>query len=210
MTLELYHNLTVYGDVYETTHRLKNPKNFVNWTEENFEYVRYNPRKDINRYGLSITSLDGGVSGIPDLDSLPEYNKEHSLHLHETDFNITTPVFNNSELRDLLNPIKDYMCRSHILKLNSGGFFPPHRDFRKDIFTSFRLLIPLQNVNPPSLTFFVDNNVINWNAGSVYFVNTAKMHYLFNASFEPSYLIVLNILLNKNSINFVTENLKHR
>ena len=43
---------------------------FVAWTEENFEYVQYNPRKPINRYGLSVTSLDGGCSCIPDLDSL--------------------------------------------------------------------------------------------------------------------------------------------
>ena len=61
----LYSYLTVYGSMYETKHKLKNPDKFLSWTEDNFDYVKYNPRKDINRYGLSITSLDGGLSGRP-------------------------------------------------------------------------------------------------------------------------------------------------
>ena len=76
----LYNYLTVYGSMYETKHTLKNSRKFLSWTEENFEYIKYNPRKDINRYGLSITSLDGGLSGRPDLDSLYEYNKENNTN----------------------------------------------------------------------------------------------------------------------------------
>ena len=40
------------------------------------EWKPYNVRKPNNRWGLSITSLDGGLSGIPDLDSVYEYNKK--------------------------------------------------------------------------------------------------------------------------------------
>ena len=39
----------------------------------------YNVKKPNNRWGLSITSLDGGLGGIPDLDSLSEYNNRHCL-----------------------------------------------------------------------------------------------------------------------------------
>jgi hypothetical protein len=209
MTIELYHNLTVYGDFYSTTHKLKKPKEFVDWTEDNFSYVRYNPRKDIRRYGLSITSYDGNMSGIPDLDSLPEYNKEMNTNLHETDFNVPTPVYDYPDLCEVLNPIKHNICRTHVLKLDPGGYFPPHRDFRKDIFSTFRLIIPLKNVNPPSLTFILDGKILNWELGNVYFVNTAKMHYLFNASSDPSYMIIINTILNKNSIDYVTYHLQH-
>ena len=72
MSFELYTALSEYGDVFELRRELWNPDKFVQWTEDNFEYVRYNPRKNVPRYGLSITSLDGGVSGVPDLDSLYE------------------------------------------------------------------------------------------------------------------------------------------
>ena len=76
--LDLYQNLTAYGTMYETRYTMSNVDKFVDWTEENFDYVRYNPRKEIDRWGLSITSLDGGLSGTPDLDSLPNYNKENN------------------------------------------------------------------------------------------------------------------------------------
>ena len=49
--------------------------------EENFDYVKYNHRKNINRLGLSVTSLDGGVTGVPDLDSLLQYNNIHGTNI---------------------------------------------------------------------------------------------------------------------------------
>lgn len=210
MSIDLYNYLNVYGTVYETSHKLKNAHNFVKWTEENFKYVRYNPRKDIKRYGLSITSLDGGVSGIPDLDSLTEYNREHDTKYTEQDFKEFTPVYDYQDLKNVLQPIKDEIFRSHILKLESGGFFPPHRDFYGMNIDSFRLIIPLENCNPPSFNFIIDDKIQHWTNGVVYFVDTAKMHYLFNSSMSPSYMIVLNVNLTKDTVNFVTRNLKHR
>jgi hypothetical protein len=206
----LYNYLTVYGTSYETTHKLNNPKKFVQWTEDNFEYVKYNPRKDVNRYGLSITSLDGRVNGVPDLDSLFEYNKENKTAYGEHDFKTYTPVYDYPELAECIDPIKDHIFRSHIIRLDPGGFFPPHRDFRGMNIDSFRLLIPLKNMNPPSLTFIIDNQIQYWNNGSIYFADTAKMHYVFNSSFESSYMIVLNVELSQHTVNFVTNNMKQR
>lgn len=210
MTINLYSVLTAYGTVYETSHKLKNPKDFVKWTEENFTYVKYNPRKDIRRYGLSITSLDGGLSGIPDLDSIGEYNTEHRSILTERSFKTFTPVYEYADLQKILKPIESSIFRSHILRLDPGGFFPPHRDFKGLRFDSFRLIIPLQNVNPPDFNFIIEDKIYHWKEGTVYFVDTARMHYLFNASFEPSYFIVYNIDLNEDTIRYITKNLKQR
>jgi len=208
MKLELYNYLTAYGTVVETQFRLKNPHAYVQWTEENFDYVRYNPRKDVNRWGLSLTSLDGRMNGIPDLDSLSEYNIEHGTKYTERDFVTLTEAYNYTELVELLAPIQKHLFRSHILRINSGGFFPPHRDYRGMNFNSFRIIIPLQGCNPPALTFIVDDKIINWEHGGLYFVDTAKIHYLFNASFEPRYMAVFNVDLNKDTIEFVTKNLR--
>ena len=205
----LYNYLTVYGSMYETTHKLKNARKFVSWTEEHFEYVKYNPRKDINRYGLSITSLDGGLSGRPDLDSLYEYNKENNTNYNERDFTKFTPVYEYEDLKNCIAPIEKDIFRSHILKLNPGGYFPPHRDFYGMNIDSFRIIIPLENMDPPNFTFVIEDKIQQWIMGSLYFVDTAKMHYLFNASFNPTYMIVFNVNLNKNTINFITQNMKH-
>jgi len=210
MQLDLYNYLTVYGSVLETTHKLKNTDKFVAWTEENFTYVKYNPRKPVNRYGLSLTSLDGGTTGLPDLDSLYEYNQENEIKYTERDFKTKTLVYKYPEITQLLKPIQDDLFRSHIIKLEAGGFFPPHRDFRGMSIDSFRIIIPLQNMKPPAFTFIVDGNIQHWNEGSLYFVDTAKMHYLFNADFDPVYMIVLNVNLNKNTVEFITNNLQHR
>ena len=45
--------------------------------------------------------------------------------------------------------------------------------------------------------------------GGFYFVDTAKLHYLFNASLETMYMIVLNIDLTKETVRFVTENMEY-
>tara|TARA_Y100001935_G_C17271784_1_gene492354 strand:+ start:441 stop:1091 length:651 start_codon:yes stop_codon:yes gene_type:complete len=207
--LDLYSNLTAYGHFCPTKLRIRNTEKFVSWTEENFTYVRYNPRKPIERYGLSITSLDGGLSGNPDLDSLPEYNKENNTYLHETDFNVPTPVYHYPELKVILDPIKDSLCRSHVLRIDPSGYFPPHRDYRRDVFNTFRLLIPLTNMDPPRHNFVLEDKIMRWEQGAMYFVDTARMHYLFNASFEPTYMIVINARLNTTTVNYVLNNLKY-
>ena len=42
---------------------------------------------------MSITSLDGGFSGIPDLDSLKEYNEQHNIYIDEPDIKTLTPFY---------------------------------------------------------------------------------------------------------------------
>ena len=204
----LYNYLTVYGSMYETRHQLKNSHDFLSWTEENFEYVKYNPRKDINRYGLSITSLDGGLSGRIDLDSLYEYNKEHNTNYNERDFATSTPVYEYEDLKNCIAPIKKDIFRSHVLKINPGGYFPAHRDFYGMDIDSFRIIIPLANMNPPSFTFIIEDKIQQWNMGSLYFVDTAKVHNRFNASFDPTYMVVFNVDLNETTIKFITQNMK--
>ena len=199
---QLYNHLCRYGDVYRLKLFLKDSKAFVDWTEDNFDYVKYNPRKKVDREGLSITRLDGGVTGIPDLDSLYEYNVENNTTYTELDFNVPTPVFEYPDLRRTVGVFEKFMFRTHVLKLNPGGFFPPHRDLVSD-FDSFRIVVPLLNVNPPYANFVVDGELQYWEEGVMYFVDTAKLHYLFNSSFSPSYWIVVNVKTTPESVDTV-------
>jgi hypothetical protein len=210
MSIDLYNHLTVFGSFYATKHKMEDTKNFVEWTEENYNYVKYNPRKNINREGLSITSLDGKLSGIPDLDSLLEYNSENNTMYREKDFRTPTPVYYWQSLKNLLDPIKDDIFRSHILKINSGGYFPPHRDFYGMRVDCFRIIIPLINCDPPHFTFLLEDKILSWTEGHMYFLDTAKMHYLFNTNSNPAYMIVLNVDLNKHSIDYIIENIRYQ
>lgn len=204
----LYSSLTQYGTQIALRSKEQFPSvQYVKWTEENFKYVKYNPRNSFNRWGLSLTSYDGGLSGIPDLDSLHQYNLENNTTIEESEFNIPTPAYlDNYHIQEFLKPYSKYMYRTHILKLDPGGFFPQHRDFRGSNFNSVRLISPLKN----HCTFIMDNKVLNWEKGDLYFLDTAKVHSLFNTQTKPSYWLVANINLNEESFNIITDNFDKR
>ncbi len=197
----LYSQLLNYGSFIPLNSRINGTK-FIDWTEENFEYVQYNPRKKIDRQGLSITSLDGGVSGVPDLDSLTEYNKEHNMQIEERDFTIPTPVYYDSpDLRKFLLPYQPWMFRTHVLKLNPGGYFPKHRDYYKNNFHHVRLIAALKN----PCTFVMEGKALNFEPNVLYFLDTAKEHELFNSTSKPSYWLVVNYELTQESFDVLFE-----
>lgn len=201
-----YVTLCTYGDFIELDIGLDNPKQIVKWSEENFTYVKYNPRKNINRYGLSITSLDGGVSGRPDLDSF--YAEDPASMPTEIDINVPTPVYDHPEIKRLCEYWQPYVGRSHFLKIPPGGFFPPHRDFKSTDLHSFRIIVPMKNMEYPKFTFMLEDKVLPWKNGKAYFLNTAKQHHLFNAGSEDAYMIVLNVQTNEETVMSVIKHLQ--
>ena len=67
----------------------------------------YNLRNPNNRWGLSITSLDGGLSGIFDLDSLLQYNNIHGTSITNHQIKEYVEVYKNSkELQKLIATLK--------------------------------------------------------------------------------------------------------
>ena len=197
----LYSTLTRFGDYYPL--RLKNQVgSLIEDVRDNFTWVQYNPRKNINREGLSITSLDGGLSGKPDLDSLYEYHKETGIVLNETHFTIKTPVY--KYFKQWLDPLENYLGRTHVIRLNRGGFFPPHRDNKHSNIDSFRLFLPL-NYNKMQNFFLLENNRMEFENGMLYFIDTAKMHTLFNTGETPFYFVVANVILSNESVDKTLE-----
>ena len=189
-----YRDLSQYGNQVELEVTTDAEK-LISWIDT-FEWQKYNPRKDVNRWGLSVTSSDGTFNVI-DLDSLYEYNKEHGTTWGEKDFNVPTPVFND-QIKEILEPWEGYYYRTHFLKFGPGGFFPPHRDwdYSGEQIDTFRLIMPLRNVNPPQFNFILDGQQLHWDVGRMYFLDTLKMHYLFNSSFTDSYWLVVNVGIN--------------
>jgi hypothetical protein len=190
-----YNSLLSFGDLIPL--KLKcDVKKLFDETEK-FVYLKYNPRKDIERYGLSITSLDGSLNGV-DLDSIKEYNKENNTEYDELSFNKFTEVYHtSSEIQKIVEPFKDHIGRSHILSLQEGGYFPPHRDLPVYVEqqNSLRILVPLKGCNPPDMYFMYEDKPLHFEHGRAYFLNTNKSHNLF--SFKGSEMIVLNIKTNE-------------
>lgn len=186
------HDLFLAGDVIELDQTFYLPPPEV---LQKYEWIKYNPRKNINRFGLSITSLDGGMSGYPDLDSLLEYYKQTGTSLPEMAFKEKTPLFydlGKSE-QDFLNSIS--LGRSHFLKLNSGGFFPPHRDsghLYGEHLDCFRIIGCLQNCGLRQFVWLQDGQQIQLHPNKLYVINTLKIHSVFSYV-DDCVIMVLNV-----------------
>jgi len=147
-------------------------------------WKRYNPRKlNNNRWGLSITSIDGGLSGIPDLDSLHQYNIENNTNIDNRDIcKLTDVYFDSPEIQRILSPYLPWMTRCHLLKLNSGGFFPDHYDTNKTNhdFLETRLVGFVNNCNKYSLKFLLEDRLLDCRDGELYWFNASKRHSVFS------------------------------
>jgi len=143
----------------------------------------YNRKKPNNRFGLSITSLDGGLGGIPDLDSLYEYNKIHGTDVKNHDIKTYTPVYNNSiALQKIIEPWKPWLGRCHFLKLNAGGYFPEHYDINKldYAYDEIRLIGFVNNTSKYTMKFLYEDNLLDVQNGSLYWFNANKRHSVFS------------------------------
>lgn len=172
---------------------------------------QYNPRKSNNRQGLSVTSLDGGFSGVPDLDSLLEYNRENNTQYTERDFNRRTNVVNYlPNLAPLLDEFQGDLGRCHFLRLNAGGFFPPHRDNGLSVpSNSFRIIVPLTNTSKHDWKWIQQDQILKLEPGITYCINTTKEHSVFSFV-DNCCMLVLNVQSSEQSIRRVAQHVRIR
>lgn len=191
-----------YEDVFELNFPRVDTNKVIEVIESNENWSQYNHRKPNNRQGLSVTSLDGGMSGVPDLDSLLEYGNETGSFHSEREFNVRTPIVSElPEVELLLDYFENDVGRSHFIRMPSGGFFPPHRDNGYSLpAESFRVVLPLQDVTATGpFVWLLDGKPIQLNKGKTYFVNTSKNHSLFSMC-DTFHLFVMNILCSERSL----------
>jgi hypothetical protein len=159
-------------------------------------WKEYQPhKKGYNRYGLSVTSLDGGYSGEPDLFSLTEYKKITGIGHTEYDFKRRTSIVEFlPELNELLDFFEPALGRVHFLRLDKGGFFPPHRD--NGLFVSvdsYRILVPIHGFGINDMKWIQEETVLNLREGYTYFINTTRAHSLFSFT-DNCIMLVLNVM----------------
>ena len=159
-------------------------------------------KKPNNRFGLSVTSLDGGFSGEPDLYSLREWYDKTGESYHETDFQKRTNVTSFlPELDEFLNFWGPNLGRTHFLRLDKGGYFPPHRDNGAIVLPpTFRILVPINNFGKNDMHWIHEGHQIRLELGHVYFINTSRIHSVFSFV-DNCLMLVLNIQSDENILN---------
>ena len=171
------------------------------------DWKQYNPRKfGFNRFGLSLTSLDGGMSGIPDLDSLLEYNAINGTDYNEGDFRTPTELLRTSKsLQGGLVDLLPHLGRSHIINLKKGGFFPPHRDSYHLSPNVFRLFAMISGTED-SYKFLIDDKNYYFQPGKIYLFNSMLAHSVFSFS-DYMKMLVLNVDLTPTAVKLVLRNI---
>lgn len=169
------------------------------------DWVQYNPYKpQVARQGLSVTSLDGQMGGKPDLYSLSELYRREGVRYRESDFRTPTKVYKGCpSLHPLFEHFGPYLGRTHFLRFNAGGYFPPHRDgVMAEETDTFRILVPVLNVCHSNVAFLLDGRRLNLKNGDVYFINTLLAHSVF-AFCDNVVLLVCNVILRPESVDRV-------
>jgi len=201
--LQLYSQLFLYGDFIPLQFYLNSDA--IDKQLQRFEdrWVPYNiQRGDTGRWGLSVTSLDGKMSGHPDLQSLYQYSKETGHKVSENDFNHLTEIYDHvPELREILDYFKPHLGRSRLVKFKAGGHFPPHRDHSVSFQVPdyFRLFVGLGRTGKDRLFFLYDGKVMNYEPGRVYLFNALKAHTVFSVT-DNALTLALSLQLSQEAI----------
>lgn len=204
MDLIKYNQLTSLGNFYGLDICFEDYPYLTDIERLKNEWKPYNIQKPgYKREGLSLFSLNGETDGLIDLNSVAEYNRINNTDYDELSFR--TPTKNWFELKSISEPLEELrpnLGRSHLIRLGEGGFFPPHRDLG----SSFRLISILDGF-PDSLILLQNDEKINFTRRQLYFMDTRLVHSIYSFV-KNSVILVLNVELNDESINFVYKHLR--
>jgi len=158
------------------------------------DWKKYNPKKPNNRYGLSVTSIDGGLHGIPDLTSLRDWEIQTGELIHNHELNVPTDVYKNCPtLQAILEPWKPWLGRCHFLRMDRGSFFPEHFDINKEDYSYDEVrFIGFVKCNEYDFKWIYDDKVIKGNQGTLWYFNGNKRHSVF--SFKDGIILLVMCL----------------
>lgn len=191
-----------WGEVVELDFPKMDLNHVKNVLDKHPGWKPYQPHKaGNNRFGLSVTSLDGQYSGEPDLYSLREWHRMTGQSYDEMSFKKRTNIVQFiPELDEFLNFWEPSLGRTHFLRLDKGGFFPPHRD--NGAFVSvptFRIIVPIYNFGINDMKWIQDEKIQRFDLGATYFVNTSRLHSVFSFV-DNCLMLVLNVRTDEHML----------
>ena len=177
---------------------------------EQFEdnWCPYNQKKDAhnNRWGLPVTSHTGDVMDNYHLNSFGHMQRYHDVEMKEENFTTPTEVYNKiPQLASLVDTFAPDLGRVHLLRVDEGGFFPPHRDFPGVGPEYFRLLCTFGKAQPENYAHILDKQLIYPDPEYVHFINFQKEHSVFSYT-NGLYSLILTVKLNQRTHDLIIKN----
>lgn len=165
----------------------------------------YNQKKDAhnNRWGLPITSHTGDVMDNYHLNSFGYMQKYHDIEMKEENFTTPTEVYHAvPDFKKLVDIFSPDIGRVHLLRVDQGGFFPPHRDFAGVAPEYFRLMCVFGNCSDFNYVQMLHDQPFRPERCHVYFVNFQLNHSVFSFS-NNLYNLILTVKLNRRTHDLI-------
>jgi hypothetical protein len=160
-----------------------------------------NDRDSILLFGFENDTATS-PTGLSHVHAKLGYFPKETEFTHPTD---AVPLLTSChEIIDFFDP----MCRSFIIRLNAGGFYPRHRDHFLLNRETFRLITFLGD-SSDNLEWEVEGNVKTFLPNTTYYVDTRKMHRLSSWN-HGSTMIVWNVKKTWGNVLKVLSRLKHK
>lgn len=157
------------------------------------KWVPYLRREGItnNREGLSLVGIEG--DDYNDGLSMPEARRRHGKKLQEIDFNTPNQLYKDltclHEMLDFFMPLG----RTMLVKVNSGGWFPPHKDAPQLTRDTFRIVAFLSaETGGDCYEWEMEDKKMPITPGKAYYVDTRKTHRT-HSWYDNSIHLVVNV-----------------
>lgn len=201
--------LMVLGDVVPLSQTI-NQKDFITEISKyDNDWVDYLPRTgwSNNREGMLLIGPKGysHTEGL----SMPEIAKDlDNDGINEALLSYPTQLYKDMPC---LHKTLDYyspLGRTFFVKLNKGGWFPPHRDGSQIPRETFRLVAFFENSDPHSFKWFTNYKQLEIEKGRLYYVDTRKVHETF-CNNDNSIHLIINVPLTLENVYKVMNKLKN-
>ena len=173
------------------------------------DWTQYLPRTDRpnNRYGLTLTTYPGYTHR--ESPSLAEISVKQNRRVSELECNSRTEVYDKCRsLHGFLNEFSP-LGRSFFVRCDTGGHFVPHRDHPSMPRDVFRLIVFTKNCGTYDYDWLMDDKKMSIDEGTVYYVNTRRMHRTVSWVNGSTHLI-LNIPFTSSNVAKVISHLRHK
>lgn len=159
-----------------------------------------------DREGLNLVGLPG--DSPTDSLSMPEAMRRTGRNLSELDFDTPTQLYHDlPSLHPILN-VFPKLGRCSLVKVNTGGWFPGHRDGVLLQRKTFRIVVFLTNTSHVSYEWEHDYSIRQIDEGRAYYIDTRKQHRTHSYT-EDSIHLVMNIPKDYENVLRVLNHLQH-
>ena len=204
----LWNSLCNLGDMVKLKLKVNGHDLVQQLSQFESNWCPYNQKKDAhnNRWGLPVTSHTGDVMDNYHLNSFGHMQRYHDVEMKEENFTTPTEVYKNiPQLASLVDVFAPDIGRVHLLRVDEGGFFPPHRDFPGVGPEYFRLLCTFGKAQPENYAHILDKQLIYPDPEYVHFINFQKEHSVFSYT-NGLYSLILTIKLNQRTHDLIIKN----